>query len=247
VRWDAAAYDRDFGFVAEYGADLLKLLDVEPPASVIDVGCGTGSHAAALAARGFDVVGVDLDPAMVERATLLHPGIEFVAADVQTMRLDRSFDAAISNAALHWMVDQASALTSIRSALRSGAQFVAEMGGQHNVAVVDSALERAVATMGFGHPPIRKFFPTVAEQAALLEGAGFVIRSMWWFPRPTPLAQGQTPAAWTKLFRSDVWRAIPEQRHAELARLIDADCAPLYDEGAWYVDYWRLRFVAGAV
>ncbi len=247
MRWDAGTYDDDFGFVTDYGDELLELLDIEPPASVIDVGSGTGSHAAALVARGFDVVGVDLDPEMVARAARLHPAVEFVAADVQTMRLDRSFDAAISNAALHWMVDQAAALASIRAVLKAGAPFVAEMGGQHNVAIVDGALEQAVAAMGFGHPPIRKFFPSVAEQAVLLEAAGFVIRSMWWFPRPTRLAVQQTPAGWTRLFRSDVWETIPEDRHPELARMIDQGCASLRTGGGWHIDYWRLRFVAAAV
>ena len=42
VRWDAAAYDGDFHFVTDYGTGLLDLLTVEPPASVIDIGCGTG-------------------------------------------------------------------------------------------------------------------------------------------------------------------------------------------------------------
>ena len=35
------------------------------PASVLDAGCGTGRVAVELAARGLDVVGVDLDPAMI--------------------------------------------------------------------------------------------------------------------------------------------------------------------------------------
>ena len=68
MQWDAESYDRDFGFVTEYGGDLLDLIDVEPPAAAIDIGCGTGAHAAVLAGRGCDVLGVDLDVAMVARA-----------------------------------------------------------------------------------------------------------------------------------------------------------------------------------
>ena len=65
MQWDAESYDRDFGFVTEYGGDLLDLIDVEPPAAAIDIGCGTGAHAAVLAERGYDVLGVDLDVAMI--------------------------------------------------------------------------------------------------------------------------------------------------------------------------------------
>jgi SAM-dependent methyltransferase len=35
---------------------------------VLDVGCGTGTHALWLAAQGFDVVGIDISPRAIERA-----------------------------------------------------------------------------------------------------------------------------------------------------------------------------------
>jgi SAM-dependent methyltransferase len=38
------------------------------PARVLDVGCGTGTHALWLAAQGFDVVGIDIAPLAIERA-----------------------------------------------------------------------------------------------------------------------------------------------------------------------------------
>jgi SAM-dependent methyltransferase len=47
------------------------------PGPVVDVGCGPGRVAAFLAARGHDVVGVDLSPAMIEVARRAHPNIEF--------------------------------------------------------------------------------------------------------------------------------------------------------------------------
>ncbi|MBK6762872.1 MAG: methyltransferase domain-containing protein [Micrococcales bacterium] len=246
MHWDAAAYDRDFGFVTEYGRDLLSLLDVPAPASVIDIGCGTGIHAAELAARGYDVLGVDVDVAMLERAAVEHPEVTFLAGDVQTLTLDRRFDAAISNAALHWMPDQAEALRAIRAVLRPGAQFVAEMGGKRNVEIVDEALTKGVVALGLPSPTIRKFFPSVAEESTLLETAGFEVTLMTWFPRPTPLAAGQTPADWTRLFRADVWAAVPAGQHAELARLVDASCASLRSGDGWTIDYWRLRWVCHA-
>jgi SAM-dependent methyltransferase len=41
---------------------------VAPPGPVVDLGCGPGAHALALARRGYDVVGVDGSPRMVEVA-----------------------------------------------------------------------------------------------------------------------------------------------------------------------------------
>jgi SAM-dependent methyltransferase len=187
---------------------------------------------------------VDADAAMLARARELHPEVRFLAADVQAMHLDESFDAAFSNAALHWMTDQAAALCCIRGVLREGAPFVAEMGGHRNVAIVDAALE--AATEGLDVPPIRKFFPTLGQEAALLEAAGFEVEMMRWFSRPTPLAPGQTPAAWTRLFRANVWDAVPGQARGFVASEIDRRCEELRTADGWTIDYWRLRFVARA-
>jgi trans-aconitate methyltransferase len=246
VDWDAAEYDAGYAFVTDYGRDLLDLLDVTPPARVLDVGCGTGVHAGLLAERGFGVVGVDADEAMLQQAREAYPQVRFVVADVQFMHLNEKFDAAISNAALHWMSDQAAALGAIRAALVDGAPFVAEMGGAGNVATVDSALEAATRDLGLTVPPIRKFFPTVAQEARLLEDAGFGISLMQWFPRLTPLAAGQSPADWTRLFRADVWAEVPRDRWPALAAAVDDRCAALRTDPGWSIDYCRLRFVCHA-
>lgn len=246
MRWDAQSYDRDFAFVTDYGSALLDLVEVAPPASLIDIGCGTGGHAAEFARRGYDVLGVDLDAAMLERAAAEHPEVRFLAADVQTLTLSERFDVAFSNAALHWMPDQAAALRAIRGVLHPGGQFVAEMGGKDNVRIVDEALVAGVVALGLPVPGIRKFFPSVAEQSRLLEDAGFAISAMWWFPRPTRLGPGQTPADWTRLFRADVWERVPTQRHADLAALVDGGCEALRRDGGWFIDYHRLRWVCRA-
>lgn len=242
--WDAQRYDTGFGFVTAYGTELLDLLDLKPPARIIDIGCGTGEHASQLARRGFEMTGVDADDAMLARARESHPEVRFVAGDAQVLDLGETFDGAFSNAALHWMPDQAGALRSIRAIVREGAPFVAEMGGHRNVAIVDAALE--AATAGLDVPPIRKFFPSPAQEASLLEAAGFDVEMMRWFPRPTPLAEGQTPADWTRLFRANVWSGVPAQLHESVASEVDERCAELRTAQGWSIDYWRLRFVARA-
>lgn len=47
---------------------LLSLTGLAPPARLLDLGCGHGRHALELSRRGFEVDGVDLVPAFVERA-----------------------------------------------------------------------------------------------------------------------------------------------------------------------------------
>jgi SAM-dependent methyltransferase len=65
------------------------------PPSVLDAGCGTGRVAIELAARGFDVVGVDLEPIMLDEARHKAPKLEWVLGDLAALRLRRTFDAAV--------------------------------------------------------------------------------------------------------------------------------------------------------
>jgi 2-polyprenyl-3-methyl-5-hydroxy-6-metoxy-1,4-benzoquinol methylase len=64
-------YDRGINWEARFQRELPVICDVlGPPSSggIVDAGCGTGRHVAALAERGYRVTGVDLSEAMVDVA-----------------------------------------------------------------------------------------------------------------------------------------------------------------------------------
>ena len=63
--------------------------------SVLDAGCGTGRVAIELAKRGVDVVGVDLDPAMLTAAVAKAPEMTWLHADLASLDLGRTFDAVL--------------------------------------------------------------------------------------------------------------------------------------------------------
>ena len=63
--------------------------------SVLDAGCGTGRVAIELARRGVDVVGLDLDEAMLAAARLKAPSLRWVGADLAELELGRTFDAVL--------------------------------------------------------------------------------------------------------------------------------------------------------
>lgn len=76
---------------------LVGHLGLEPGMRVLDVGCGPGRHAHALAGRGVEVVGVDISQRFVDLATRdAPPGASFVRADARDLAFDAEFDAAIS-------------------------------------------------------------------------------------------------------------------------------------------------------
>ena len=79
---------------------LIEALGLEPGQRVLDVGCGPGRHALALAARGFDVVGVDISERFVELARVAADDaaldVSFEVADARHLTFVGEFDAAIS-------------------------------------------------------------------------------------------------------------------------------------------------------
>jgi len=95
----AASYDDRWMEMAAKGesvhgeADFVCTLG---PASVLDAGCGTGRVATELQRRDIDVVGVDLDPAMLAKARSKAPGIPWVEADLVDLDLGRTFEAVVA-------------------------------------------------------------------------------------------------------------------------------------------------------
>jgi SAM-dependent methyltransferase len=76
---------------------LVDALDLGPTTRVLDLGCGPGRHARALAARGIEVVGVDISERFIELARDgAPPSATFVVGDARELAYDGEFDAAIS-------------------------------------------------------------------------------------------------------------------------------------------------------
>lgn len=93
-------YVERFRALAAEGADLsgeARLLDaiVPPRSRLLDAGCGPGRIAGALHERGHEVVGVDVDPVLIEAAKVDHPGPRYEVADLATLDLGSRFDAIV--------------------------------------------------------------------------------------------------------------------------------------------------------
>jgi SAM-dependent methyltransferase len=78
-------------------AFLIRTLGLGPGSRVLDVGCGPGRHAHALAEAGCEVVGVDISQRFVDLAReSAPPGATFERTDARSLDFDREFDAVIS-------------------------------------------------------------------------------------------------------------------------------------------------------
>lgn len=71
------------------------------PRSILDLGCGTGSHGILFAQRGYNVAGIDLSAKMValanqKKAQKGLPNISFEEGNILSLRLNREFDVVVS-------------------------------------------------------------------------------------------------------------------------------------------------------
>lgn len=78
---------------------LEKELAFDKSLKILDVGCGTGRHAIELTKRGYNVTGIDLSKAQLERAKEKaeeqNLNIDFLCQDARNLSFDNEFDVAI--------------------------------------------------------------------------------------------------------------------------------------------------------
>jgi SAM-dependent methyltransferase len=85
-------YIERFRAMARAGDDLAgeaRLVDAMAPrrARILDAGCGSGRVGGYLAAAGHQVVGVDVDPTLIEAAEHDHPGPRWLVGDLAELDL----------------------------------------------------------------------------------------------------------------------------------------------------------------
>lgn len=262
--WNARLYGEKHSFVWKMAEDLLGLLAAQPGEKILDVGCGSGEMTAKIAAAGAMVTGIDASGEMIARARQKFPRVRFEQMDARAIRFSEKFDAVFSNAALHWIPQPDRVAAGIRGALRDPsvatlapgddprrpARFVAEFGGQGNIAKLAAAIGQAFAARGLDSEAWNPwYYPSVAEYARVLESNGFETRLAMLFDRPTPLEDGERGLeAWLRMFGGGILAAIPaEEREAVVRDVVRFARPSLFRDGQWVLDYRRLRVMAVAV
>ena len=235
-RWDAVDYARVGRFVADLGGAALDLLDPKLGERILDIGCGDGALTHKIVERGADVVGVDNSPELVAAARAI--GLDVLEMSAADMTFDAEFDAAFSNAALHWMLDKERVAAVTLRALKPGARYAGEMGGDGNLARLRETLDAELVARGYP-PPLESsnWYPSVDEFASVYEAAGFSEIDARLIERPTPMLDGI--GQWVTTFRRG-WldrAGVPEGERAEIGEAVAESI------GSDNADYVRLRFI----
>jgi SAM-dependent methyltransferase len=235
-KWDAGDYARVGAFVAELGEAALDLLDPQPGEHILDVGCGDGTLTQKIVERGATVVGIDNSLEMIGAARA--KGLDARLMDAADLEFSEAFDAAFSNATLHWVLDKERAARAIWFALRPSGRFAGEMGGDGNLLGLREALDTELVIRGYV-PPVEasNWYASPDDFAAVYERAGFKEIDARLIERPTVIEHGV--AAWVTTFRKG-WldrAGVPEDERAEIG------AAAADRVGTNVADYVRLRFI----
>lgn len=162
----------------EEAAFVAEALGVAPGARLLDVPCGGGRHALALAARGYRVAGVDLSPDFLAAARASAEerelAIDWEHREMRDLPWTDAFDGAYCLGNSFGYLDDAgnaAFLRAVASALRPGARFVLETGYT-----------------------AEGLFPTLQERAWYPDGDGYCLAARRYDP-----AEGRLHVAYTFL------------------------------------------------
>jgi ubiquinone/menaquinone biosynthesis C-methylase UbiE len=104
---------------------LAPMLDRLSPGRVLDAACGTGAVASQLIERGHDVVGIDISPAMLDRARKAVPGATLLLGDVTSIPLpDSDVDHVVCSLATTHVADLARFFAEAARIMRSGGHLL---------------------------------------------------------------------------------------------------------------------------
>lgn len=182
--WDdkALTYDRLTGRVtARVVEPLLDVAAVGRGARVLDLATGTGTIAAAAAARGATPVGVDLAEGMIDAARAGHPDLDFRRADAEELPFqDGAFNAVVAGFVFNHLPCPELAAAECARVLLPGGRIAVAVWDEPKRSRFLGVLAEAVDVAGLGTggdlppgpDPYR--FANDAELKALLAEVGFV-------------------------------------------------------------------------
>ena len=200
--WNAAAHDWAHriregmgGRVHVHDASIYELLP--PPSGLtLDVGCGEGRLTRELAARGYDVVGIDASTALVDEARAADPSGRYEVASIDALPFeDGAAELAVCVNVLPHVHDLDAAAAEVARVLAPGGEFL--IGTIHPVAHAGKHDEetgelritdywnREREAVALGEHTVHHERRTIEDYVTGLIGAGFALSVLREVPGPS--------------------------------------------------------------
>lgn len=142
---------------------------VPPGATVLEIGCGTGTLLAALRPRRG--VGVDISPKMVEIASSKHPTLTFLVADAENLDLGETFEYIIVPDVIEHLSDVGAMFRSVRRHCGQSSRVIVT-----SVNPLWAPVLHLAERLGLKMPEGEHRWLSPQELRALADGAGFAFR-----------------------------------------------------------------------
>jgi trans-aconitate 2-methyltransferase len=250
--WNPHQYHRFADARLRPAIDLMARITLAEPATIYDLGCGSGRTTDLLARRwpGARVIGVDSSARMLTSARQEFPQLDFVQADLAQWSPSAPADLLFSNAALHWLDDHPTLFRRLIARLRAGSQFAVQMPHNH-----EQPSHRAIVAAAEAGPWRQRLRPLLrpvpvsdaAQYYAML--APHASHLDIWETTYFQILEGTNPVAeWTKgTALGPLLEALEGSQRAEFEaayRALVADAYPRDARGKTLFPFRRFFFVA---
>jgi trans-aconitate 2-methyltransferase len=116
--------------------DLVRRININAPASIIDLGCGPGNSTAVISERWPDakITGLDSSSDMIAAARRSQPKNNWVVGDITAWAQgdEQAFDLVFSNAAMQWVNDHSKSFVGLMRHVAPGGAIAVQMPGNYD-------------------------------------------------------------------------------------------------------------------
>ena len=235
--WNAKDYAQNSKNQFQWAKDLIPKLKLGGNEHLLDIGCVDGKITAELAKYlpNGNVVGIDSSPQRISLAKTQFPPekfphLTFRLMDAQNIPFQEEFELAFSNAALHWILDQAAVLRDIQRSLKTQGRLMLQMAGRGNAKEILDVFDDLFVIPewkgyfdGFAFPYT---FLGIEEYRALLLDAGLEALRVELFSKVMKFSGADELAGWLRT----TWLPFTERIPVELRNVFVAEIVNRYLE-----------------
>lgn len=123
-------YEKHSKLQYNFAHQMISMANIKNTDNVLDIGCGDGKITSDIADMAFNgrVIGTDISENMIQFANRAHAknkkNLAFLVMDAENNIFKNQFEVVVSFCCLHWVKNQSSALSGIKSALKKDGEAI---------------------------------------------------------------------------------------------------------------------------